>query len=195
MQLSGEYDKYKDLSEANKDKFIEYLNDETLLEQIFNGLNTNNVQLGNSKTKGREVVSDDIEIDFATADKLLDSTGIPLRNSLNAENRVAELTSTVSVLGIKIFQAQATLRYQRTGYGGTITAISSSDHRITRNFTLNRVSYGPIRHYRSSTTARSESDTVISFILKGNWKYGDGRSWISVNNYGSITGDFYANFN
>lgn len=201
VEVLEEYNKYHSLSETDKDKFIKFLNDPTLMEEIIKSSRDNSLQLEpsfNEKKKSKIYeISDDIKIDYTLQDKLINPTDItPIVPLATVETRTATYTQTTTALGIKIFESKATMDYQRTGYGGTITKILNSEHRITRNLTLNRVSFGSNRHYRSSTRATSQAYVTISFLVKGDtWAYGDGESEISVTNYGVVTGNLWATFN
>lgn len=193
-----QYDKYSSLTKNEQDKFVTYLNDEELMSEIMDEYkNPGSSELSNSITTNEEhsngetiktsKISDSIAIVERLGDKSSENGEIKATLS---QAREATYRKFVTMFGIKVFENTSSIDYNRTKYGGRITGIDNSDHRMTRNFTVNRMSYsGKVERY-ASTYASSKSNTTVAIIWKGVWTYDDGQCQIRVDNKSNVTGYF-----
>lgn len=202
LEMQAQYESYKGLSEDEKIRFINLINDPDLTEQVLEEyFNTgkselsDNISVTESKSSDGEniitnEISDDIIIEEYTSDQFGDNdlASITSNNTLAAQNRTATYKRTVKYLGVSVYQHTSTLNYTRTKQGGTITKVRGSDHRITRNFTLNAVKYSGKTSGHNKTSAYSQTNMATSILFKGTWTYWDGKARINVNNKGKVTG-------
>lgn len=194
--LEEEYKKYKNLTVEKQEKLLTYLNDEELMSQISkeffepgtSALSNNIITEKESFNGGnviRNVISEDIVIEEVSLDTLSFGES-PIQ--LADESRIATWTKSVKIFGITGMQHKSTLPYKRTKYAGWITGVSKGDHRITRNFSLNSVSYSGEIHGYDRLKAWSRVNIAISLIFKGTWTYNDGVCRINVGRISDVTG-------
>lgn len=202
LEMQAQYEAYKGLSEDEKVKFINYISDSDLTEQVLEeyfkpGKSelSDDISVTESKSSNggniiTNEISEDIVIEEYTSDQFGDNNlaSITGNNTLAAQDRVANYKKTVKYLGVSVYQHTSTLNYTRTKHGGTITKVRGSDHRITRNFTLNAVKYSGKTSGHTKTSAYSQTNMATSILFKGTWTYWDGKARISVNNKGKVTG-------
>lgn len=188
----SEYNKYLSLSESDKDKFVSYLNDETLMDKVSESLKqttTFNLADTNGSQTNIIKVNEDITIEEnagdAPAKVKAGEFGIAA-----TQYRDAWFTKNISFFGIKVFEHKSTLAYSRTAHGGKILGIQGSDHFVNRNFTVNRITYTGKTHRKGTTWAESKGNHQVSLLVKGEWSYDSGRQSIKVDNKGNVTGYF-----
>ncbi len=194
--LQEQYDKYVKLDESEQNKFVSYISDEELMSEVMKeykspGSSNLDVATKEEQINGETVNTSSVNNDIAIVENLSDKPVAekePIA-TIN-EHRSAWYKKYVTLFGIKVLENTSTLDYTRTGYGGRITGILGSDHRVTRNFTVNRISYsGKVDRY-GSTYAYSNSNTTVAIIWKGVWTYDDGKCQIRVDNRSNVTGYF-----
>ncbi len=195
-ELLTEFEKYNALSKSEKLQFIEVSTDVDLLMEVFESSKFFKTRSGQETSKTS--LSNGLVVESTITDT--PSNSINQRSVIGlaaTESRVAEYKKYVSVLGIKVFQVTNTLRYERTGYDGQITSITSSNHRVTRNFTILQVDYSGENNkiLTGNITAKSEMDVTVSGFVSDTWVIGDGKSNIYVDVQEAVWGDFWFDIN
>ncbi len=193
-----QYDKYSSLTESEQNKFVTYLSDEELVSEIMKEYsNPGSSELSHSITTEEEHINGEtmntnhISNDIAVVESMADKpSNYEEPKARLYQHRSARYSKYVTIFGIKVLEHTSTLDYTRTRHGGRITSILGSDHRVTRNFTLNRISYsGKIQRY-ANTYAYSNANTTVAIIWKGVWTYDHGKCQIRVDNKSNVTGYF-----
>ncbi|MBM7543267.1 hypothetical protein [Amphibacillus cookii] len=186
--LLEEYNKYSDLSDSEKNKFVSYINDDELMEIIMEEIPDSEISMNAFSGKATETVElhKDIVSEESVEDIPAVVQGISVMSS--GQTRTATYTKNVYILGIRTMQTKASMTYTRTKSGGRITGVKSYDHRITRNFTLNSWTFSGGYSRYGNTYAYSRSNVSVSLIFKGAWTYADAESEVRVDNKGNASG-------
>lgn len=195
--LQIEYDKYTDLDADEQDSLIFYLNDETFMNELSEEYYTPNstdlsITTSEEDVKDGVIVTHQVNDDIAIEEEKLDFPSQIKTDEMTimSQTREAWYAKSVKVFGIKVMEHKSSLDYKRTAHGGRITSILGSDHRITRNFTINSINYtGKISDY-ANTWAYSRSNFSMSLIHKGVWTYQSGKCQVRVDNKSNVTGYF-----
>ena len=183
--------RYHSSSTEDQYKIVEFFHSPDKVEELANLLMQ---PAGTLESGSKTIFADGIEIVVTEA---LEENNNANNDEMNIfeEYRVATYKKSVSAWGVKVMEHTSTLNYSRTRLGGSITGISASDHRMTRNFTLNSVSYTGKSHTPRTfpaTWARSTSNVTMSIISKyiPGGTYASGTCGITVDNNGKVTGYF-----
>lgn len=207
--VEKDFRKYKTLCDFEKEKFIEYISDPELVIKL---LSISISQPNSGKTlKTTKKISEDIAIEetvekSSLSDNFYDSqTSIP---SVSKTEISIETTTTlsragtsvesainkrsVSFFGIKVMEITSRIIYRLSGgTGGRITGVIGGAHYLSRNYTLNRITF----HYNwedySSRLATSRSYFTASFVFKNIFTIADGTRYIQVDNYKNSWGGIY----
>lgn len=198
LELTYEYNKYINLSEEDKYKLIEYINDGEFMEEVMKDVMSASTDIiletsdNNRKKSKITKISPDVSNEQTIKDEIVNITTLNNSTMSGVETRTATYTDSVLLFGIRVMETKHSVTYTRTGYGGRIIEALSGDHWVSRNFTLNRTDFYNQRDFTSGPNlyAESHSDVTISLIYKGVWTYEDGRCAVWVDNYGTVGGSF-----
>jgi len=111
------------------------------------------------------------------------------------EYRQAKMVVNFTADKINLMQHTSTLNYSRTKEGGVITGIQASDHYMSRNWTINSITYSGKSHTPKSfpaSYARSDSNfnvALVSGTIPG-FIVGHGNCYIRTDASGNTTGDY-----
>lgn len=197
-RLQNEYNKYSSLTKDKQEKLVMYLNDEELMSKVMEEFNKDSYIESSESMKninGETIKTTEIFEDIAIVESLQDSPTIDSDGiELASDTRTATFRRTVTVFGVRAFEHASSVTYVRVGgEGGTITDLLGSDHRITRNLTVNQLEYSGLVEQFSSTYAQSTSNFTVAIIWKGVWTYDDGECRVRVDNSSNVTGYFKSN--
>lgn len=156
---------YHSASTEDQYKFVEFFHSPDKVEELTNLLMQ---PAGTLESGSQTILANGIEF---VVTETLDENNNANKGDMNILEgyRKATYTKSVSDWGVKVMEHTSTLNYSRTRAGGKITGISASDHRVTRNFTLNSISYSGKSHTPRTfpaTYAKSTSNFTMSIISK-----------------------------
>lgn len=188
---------YESLSSEEQYRLVEYFNDPSKMGDLVNALlePVGNSDSSKSISKASNSSSDIVIKDtFKEKDDVnKDMELISLYAAASEEYKIADWTRDVEVFGVTVMRHSSTINYSRTKLGGVITGISASDHRMTRNFTLNSASYSGKSHTPRTfpdSYAQSTSNVTLSIISKyvPGGTYASGMCAVYVSASGLISG-------
>ena len=199
--LELEYSKYTELDVEDQNKLIEYLNDEELMKNIaeqFSSPSSSELTLQTTEdsVERENTVINKINDDIVIVDELKDGP-TPIKpgemSIMAVQTKTASNSRWAKVAGVTVMELRSEVTYKRNSSTGKITGLVGSDHRVTRNLTLNRFNLSGKTHGSSSTKAWAKTNFTIDMAIKGLWTYRSGYSEVAVTNNGKITGGVYYN--
>ena len=140
---------YQNLSEEQKNKFIELINNPLTVQQAMNI----NLELNQTKSLGNGVITGLIE------------TNEVISNTKATEQSRATYQRYVTIFNIKVFETTSWVQY--THNGSNILSVDSSNIFTSVNLNpVNKVSYSGKIEWKSTTTAYSQSDITFDLFIE-----------------------------